>query len=131
MLGIESPLPAETEAVMSFILDCAFAVHRELGPGFKESIYQTAMCLELDSRGIRFECEKPITVRYKHWTIPGQKLDLVVEERVIVEIKAIRGLKPLHRRQVVSYLRSVGLQAGLVLNFNNTYLKSGIRRVVL
>jgi GxxExxY protein len=60
-------------------VDCGIHVHRALGPGFKEKIYHRAYCLELDSRGIKFECEKPIVVRYKNWEIPGQKVDLIVE----------------------------------------------------
>lgn len=131
MLRIDSPLPTETEACITRILDCAFSVHRELGPGFKEAIYETAMCLDLDSRGIRFEKEQRVAVRYKEWTIPGQRIDLIVEAKVIVEIKAVRSLKDLHRRQLVSYLKTTGLRAGLLLNFNTAYLKAGIRRVVL
>jgi GxxExxY protein len=130
MLYVDSPLSPEIELVMTSILDCAFAVHRELGPGFKERIYHTAMCLELDSRGIPFESEKVIEVKYRDWTIPGQRLDLLVAGAVVVEVKAIPDLKPLHRRQVVSYLKAAGLQAGLLLNFNTMYLKMGIRRVV-
>ena len=96
----------------------------------EERIYHMAMCLELDSRGIPFESEKVIEVKYRDWTIPGQRLDLLVAGAVVVEVKAIPDLKPLHRRQVVSYLKAAGFQAGLLLNFNTTYLKMGIRRVV-
>lgn len=124
-------LPSATEATMSGVLDCAFAVHRALGPGFKESIYGKAMRLELDARGIRYESEKPVEVRYKSWIIPGQRVDLLVEGQVIVEIKAVKALKFLHRRQLVSYLRSTGLRAGLLLNFDTAYLRQGICRVVL
>lgn len=131
MLQVDSPLSPEIEALIAAILDCAFAVHRELGPGFKERIYHMALCLELDSRGMRFESEKSIDVRYRDWTIPGQRIDLIVAEAVIVEVKATLGLRQLHKRQVVSYLKATGLQAGLLLNFNTTYLKMGIRRVVL
>jgi len=131
MFRTPTTLPSEIEVALKVALDCAFAVHRELGPGFKEKIYETAMCLEMESRGIRFESEKPIVVRYREWTIPGQRLDLLVEGKVVVEIKAVRSLKPLHRRQVVSYLKAAGLRAALVLNFNTSYLKHGIRRVVL
>ena len=131
MFRTPTTLPSEIEVALNVALDCAFAVHRELGPGFKEKIYETAMCLEMESRGIRFESEKPIVVRYREWTIPGQRLDLLVEGKVVVEIKAVRSLKPLHRRQVVSYLKAAGLRAALVLNFNTSYLKHGIRRVVL
>ena len=131
MLRVSSPLSAEDEAIVTKVIDCAFAVHRALGPGYKERIYETALCLELHSRGVRFECEKSVLVKYRDWMIPGQRIDLVVEGRVIVEIKAVPKLRPLHRRQLVSYLRTLDLRAGILLNFNTSYIKDGLRRVVL
>lgn len=131
MLRVSSPLSAEDEATITKVLDCAFAVHRARGPGFKERIYEIAFCLELDSRNVSFECERPVSVRYREWTIPGQRIDLIVEKRVVVEIKAVAKLRPLHRRQLVSYLRTLDLKAGILLNFNTNYIKHGLRRVVL
>ena len=90
-----------------------------------------AFCLELESRNVRFECEKPVSVRYREWVIPGQRIDLIVERRVVVEIKAVPRLRMLHRRQLVSYLRTLDLKAGILLNFNTNYIKHGLRRVVL
>jgi GxxExxY protein len=130
MLHVRSPLdPAEEDSITK-AMDCAFAVHRELGPGFKEKIYQRAYCLELDARGISFETEKTIDVRYKTWLISGQRVDLVVEGLVLVEIKAVRKLLKLHERQVRSYLKTMGLRAALLLNFNTTLLKNGLQRIV-
>ena len=106
-------------------------VHRNLGPGYKEPIYGTAFTLELESRGMKFEREKAVDVRYKQWTIPGQRIDLIVEGLVIVELKAVSRLKEIHRRQVLSYLKSTGLPVGLVMNFNTVMLKNGLMRVVL
>ena len=77
------------------------------GPGYREKIYDLAYCLELDSRGIKFEREKKIDVRYKQWVIPGQRIDLVVEGLVLVEIKAVPKLLQLHERQVRSYLKTM------------------------
>ena len=131
MLRGTSPLSAEDEAIITRVLDCAFAVHRALGPGFKERIYEMAFCLELDSRNVSFECERPVSVRYREWLIPGQRIDLIVEKRVVVEIKAVAKLRPLHQRQLVSYLRTLNLKAGILLNFNTSYIKHGLRRVVL
>jgi GxxExxY protein len=130
MLHVRSPLDPAEEHSISKAMDCAFAVHRELGPGFKEKIYQRAFCLELDARGIGFETEKTIDVRYKNWLISGQRVDLVVEGLVLVEIKAVRKLLKLHERQVRSYLKTMGLRAGLLLNFNTTLLKNGLQRIV-
>ena len=120
----------EEERIISRVLDCAFNVHRVLGPGFKESIYQRAMCLEMDARGLRFECEKKIEVRYKQWVIPGQRVDLLVESRVLVDIKAIPRLRKIHSSQVYSYLKTMEIRAGLLLNFKAQVLKEGLRRVV-
>jgi len=131
MLRVSSPLSQEDEAMLTKVIDCAFAVHRALGPGYKERIYEMAFCLELESRNVRFECEKPVSVRYREWVIPGQRIDLIVEKRVVVEIKAVPRLRMLHRRQLVSYLRTLDLKAGILLNFNTNYIKHGLRRVVL
>ena len=78
---------------------------------------------------MKFEREKAIDVRYKQWTIPGQRIDLIVEGLVIVELKAVSKLKEIHRRQILSYLKSTGLPIGLVMNFNTLLLKHGLMRV--
>jgi GxxExxY protein len=121
----------EQERIVTETIACAMAVHRELGPGFRERIYERAMCLELDSRGMKFECEKSIEVRYKEWRIPGQRVDLIVEGVVLVEIKAVPQQRQLHVLQVVSYLKSTDLRVGLLMNFNTSRLKDGLRRIVI
>lgn len=130
MLKVATPLSDEEEAIVSACLGCGIAVHRELGPGFKEIIYHSAFALEMQSRGLSFETEKSILVKYKEWLIPGQKVDLIVEGVVLVEMKAVPKLKPLHRDQVLSYLKTLQLRIGLLLNFNTTLLKNQMRRVV-
>jgi GxxExxY protein len=130
MLTKHSDLSAQHEAIVSSTIGCAIAVHRELGPGFKESIYHTAFRLELESNGISFESEKSILVKYRQWTIPGQRIDLIVEGTVLVEVKAVPKLRPLHRYQVQSYLRTTGLPVGLLLNFNAPLLRDGLERVL-
>jgi len=106
-------------------------VHRELGPGYREVIYRKAYCLELDSRGLRFECEKAVLVRYREWLIPGQRLDLVVSDTVIVEIKAVPRLLRRHERQLLSYMKTTGCRVGLLMNFNARLLREGLKRKVL
>ena len=106
-----STLSEADEQIVRDTIGCGIEVHRILGPGFREHIYERAFCLELDIRGMKFESEKPITVKYKDWAIPGQRLDLVVEGVVVVEIKSVSRLKPIHRRQVVSYLTFDGLES--------------------
>jgi GxxExxY protein len=123
-------LPADLEEIAHRVIGCGLRVHTALGPGFKESIYQEAMCLEMNASGLSFEREKPIVVRYRDWDIPGQRLDLVVEGRIVVELKAVRRLKEVHRRQVVSYLKAANLRLGIVMNFNTNHLRQGIKRVV-
>lgn len=127
----DSRLPPETEEIAHRVIGCAIDVHRGLGPGFKETIYTEALCLELDSVGIAFEREKALTVRYRQWDIPGQRVDLIVADSIIVELKAVRKLKELHRRQVLSYLKAADLRLGLLLNFNVAVLRDGIKRVIL
>lgn len=131
MLKIDSGLSEADEQIVSRVIGCGITVHRELGPGFKEPIYQQAYCLELHARGLRFEAEKKISVKYKEWLIPGQRVDLIVEGVVLVEIKAVSKVKQLHRAQVISYLKTLDLPIGLLLNFNSERLKDSMRRIVL
>ena len=131
MLRVVSPLTDSDERLVTEIVDCGFQVHSVPGPGFRERIYAQAFKLELHSRGVTFECEKAIDVRYKEWKIPGQRIDLLIAGTVIVEIKAIPRLTALHRKQVLSYLKTMKLPVGLLMNFNSAYYKHGVRRVVL
>jgi GxxExxY protein len=130
-LQISSTLPVETEEIISRIIGCALAVHRELGPGFLERIYSTALCLELDADGLSFEREKAVTVTYRGIAIPGQRMDLIVAGTVIVEVKAVAHFDPVFQAKLMSYLKTTGLRAGLLINFNRTLLREGIKRVVL
>ena len=130
MLNKYSDLPPEQEEIVSLTIGSAIAVHRALGPGFKECIYGKAFRLELESRSIGFESEKPILVKYRDWLIPGQRVDLIVEGVVLVEIKAIPRIRPMHRYQVQSYLRTTSLPIGLLLNFNAPLMKDGIVRIL-
>ncbi|MBA3641467.1 MAG: GxxExxY protein, partial [Acidobacteria bacterium] len=111
-------------------MDCAFTVHRALGPGFREKIYVRALCLELDAQKLKFETDKNILVRYKQWQIPGQTVDLLVESSVLVEAKVVPRLRPMHRLQVLSYLKTLNLRIGLLINFNVPVLEDGFKRVI-
>lgn len=116
---------------MTRTIGCGMAVHTELGPGYLESIYLKAMCLEFESRNMAYEKERPVRVSYRGIEIPGQRIDLIVEGLVIVELKAVERLLPVHTAQVVSYLKTAGLRGGLLMNFNVQWLKQGLRRVVV
>jgi len=124
-------LPGETEAVATNVIGAAIAVHRELGPGFLEKIYQEALCLELHANGVRFERGRPVSVRYRGVAIPGQRIDLIVAGCVLVELKAVVRIDLAHEAKVISYLKTTNLRLGLLLNFNCRTMKEGIKRIVL
>jgi len=125
-------IPVEVEWVGRRVIGCAMAVHRVLGPGYKESIYVEALCIEMDSRGLKFEREKPVKVFYKGREIPGQRLDLMVDRKLIVECKVTDAILPIHIRQVTSYLRTVDLRLGFIFNFNvDVLMEQGFKRVAL
>jgi len=130
-MNVYTPLNEADETVVTDAIGCAITVHRTLGPGFKESIYHRAYRLELDSRRIAYESEKPILVKYRDWEIPGQRVDLIVRGIVLIEIKVVPKVRELHRRQVLSYLRTTGLRVGVIINFNSLLMKRGIHRVAL
>lgn len=123
----DSQMNRLTEAVIG----AAIEVHRELGPGFLESIYEEALCLELSERKINFQRQSPVSVSYKGTLIGQGFIDILVENRLIVELKAVDELIPVHKAQIISYLKARGLWVGLLINFNMPILKDGIKRVVL
>lgn len=114
------------------IIGAAIEVHRAVGPGLLESAYEECLCEELKIRGIPFERQKPLPVTYKGKQLDyGYRLDLVVDNAVVVELKAIEAFAPIHDAQLLTYLRLGGWQAGLLINFNVPILRDGIRRKVL
>ena len=125
-----APIPVEDEELAHRIIGAAIEVHRVLGPGFLEKIYERAMCHELKLQCIGCEPQREILVPYKDIQIPGQQLDLLVGSRVIVELKAVTELHPLHHAQLLSYLKATGLRLGLLINFHVPVLKDGLKRVV-
>jgi GxxExxY protein len=114
------------------VIGGAIEVHRSLGPGLLESAYEGCLCDELHLRGLDFERQKELPVLYKGCLIDcGFRLDLLVGGAVIVEIKAVDRILPIHQAQVLTHLRMTGLRVGLILNFNSLRLTNGIKRVVL
>jgi GxxExxY protein len=113
------------------IIACAIAVHDTLGPGLLESIYQRCLVVELQEAGLQVETERYVRVLYRGKVVgPPLKLDLVVAGVVVVEVKAVQSFVPVHHAQVISYLKLTGRPVGLLINFNVTLLKHGIRKVV-
>ena len=112
-------------------LDSAFAVHRELEPGLLESVYEAVLAAELLQRGLLVERQVPVTIRYKGMTLDETfRADLVVEEKVIVELKSVERVSEAHKKQVQTYLRLTGCKLGFLLNFGEALMKRGITRVV-
>jgi len=125
------PLPEEDEALAKRIIGAAIEVHKELGPGFIEFIYEQAMVHELSLAEISFEKQKSILVPYKGILLAGQRLDLVVGGRIILELKSVEQLLPIHEAQLLSYLKATRLRLGLLINFKNQTIKGNIKRVIL
>jgi GxxExxY protein len=123
--------PIQLDATTSAVIGAAMEVHRVLGPGFLESLYEEAMALEFGLRGIPFERQKLINVSYKGRPIGEGKLDFFVGDALVVELKAAEKLLPIHQAQVMSYLKATGCRLGLLINFHERLLKDGVRRVVL
>jgi GxxExxY protein len=111
------------------IIGAWFEVHRHLGPGLLESAYEECLCHELLLRGLPFERQRPVPLRYKAVVLDcGYKLDLVVQGSIIVELKAVERVLPIHHAQLLTHLKVTGIQTGLLINFNVAVLKQGLRR---
>ena len=114
------------------IINAAIEVHKELGPGLLERIYEDALSYELSSRKIDYERQKILPVPYKDTILQGQfRLDLLIEEKVIVELKNCDQILPIHEAQVLTYLKITGHKVGLILNFNAPLMRHGIKRIIL
>jgi GxxExxY protein len=122
----------EFDLVSKEIIGSAIEVHRSLGPGLLESAYEECMVYELIQRGLSIERQKPVPVFYKEIKLScGYRLDLLVGGSVIAELKSIDGLAPVHAAQILTYMRFSNIKIGLLINFNVTVLKNGLRRFVL
>lgn len=119
------------EELTGQIIGAAIEVHRILGPGLLESIHEEALCHELTLRGIHFERQKEVDVIYKGCVIRGQRLDLLVENEVVVELKSVRKLPEVAMAQVLSYLKATGLKRALLINFGEAKLVDGVKRISL
>lgn len=123
--------PPELDAITSAVIGAALEVYRVLGPGFLESVYEEALAVELELRDVRYDRQKAISVSYKGHTVGEGRTDFLVENSVIVELKAAECVLPIHQAQVLSCLKTTGCRLGLLINFHEALLTNGIRRVVL
>ena len=125
-------LPEETNRIAALVVDAAFKVCKEMGPGLLESIYESCLAKEFDKRKIPYERQKPVQVYYCGEPLEDKlRLDFLVDEKVIVEIKSVESLMPIHEAQVITYLKLTKCELGLLVNFNVALIKNGIQRVVL
>lgn len=121
----------DENGLASVVVDAALSVHRAFGPGLLESVYERALCMELQERGVPFERQVPIPVRYKGKELgEGFRADIIVANRLLVELKAVEESPPIHKKQVITYLRLTGLKLGLLVNFGSERISSGITRLV-
>lgn len=122
----------ENDPLTESIIGHAIEVHRQLGPGLLESAYEECLCYELKQSGLAYQRQVPLPVIYKTVRLDcGYRLDLVVEQSVILELKTVERLLPVHEAQMLTYLKLSGIRTGLLLNFNSAVLKDGLRRLVV
>ncbi len=117
--------------ISSKILDCSIRVHRNLGPGLFESVYEEVLCFELKKLGLNYERQIGIPVIYEGVKMElGFRADIIVEDKVIVELKSVEAINPVHKKQLLTYLKITGKKLGLLINFNESLLKDGVTRIV-
>ena len=120
----------DIDALTGKVIGAAIEVHKALGPGLLESAYEECLCRELELRGIPFERQRELPIEYKGVKLDcGYRLDVVVANDLILELKACEGLEPIHHAQLITYLKLTGIKFGLLINFNVPVLKDGIKRV--
>ncbi|MGE0446904.1 MAG: GxxExxY protein [Vicinamibacterales bacterium] len=121
----------EHDPLTEQIIQAAIEVHRQLGPGLLENVYETALCIELRARRLTYQRQIGVPATYKGQRIGEYRPDLVVAEAVVVEVKSVERLDPVHRAQLLAYLRVTKLRVGLLMNFNAEVLKDGLKRFAL
>lgn len=128
-MRIGTKLSPEVEAIVERVIGAAIEVHKQLGPGLREGLYEDAMKIELKHQGLKFQCQHRVLIEHRGQRLRPQWIDLIVEDCVVVELKAVEMLLPVHQAQVITYLRATGHEIGLLFNFNRAVLFT--KRVVL
>ena len=128
--GVGMEPSREVDDLARAVIGSAIDVHRELGPGYSESVYEEALAQELFRAGIIFERQKSFKVKFRGCVVGEGRVDLLVDGRLVVELKAAERLMPVHKSQVISYLKATSCNLGLLINFNENLLRAGIQRVV-
>jgi GxxExxY protein len=135
--GLEFPdwkrirIPSEVEELAKIVVDSAFVVHTELGPGLLENAYEACLSRELELRGVKHQRQLPVPLEYKGVRIEiGYRADVMLEEKLLIELKSVDALLPVHSAQVITYLRLKKFPLGLLINFNEVLIKNGIHRIL-
>ena len=128
---MNDPSRTTVEQYAHDVIGAAIAIHRDPGPGYLESVYEEALNIEFDLCGIPYSRQHPISVTYKGHTVGENRLDFLIGDCLIVELKAVESFLPIHRAQIISYLKATNLTLGLLINFNVEMLKQGIKRIIL
>jgi GxxExxY protein len=123
--------PMHENEISRLVVDAAYQVHVKLGPGLLESVYETILKFELERRGLRVQRQEPVTVVYEGIRFDeGFRADLIVESKVLIELKSVEEIAPVHKKQVLTYLKLTGIRLGLLINFGAPRIKDGITRIV-
>ena len=130
MMNCDDTESSKVEQCAYAVIGAAIEVHRHLSPGFLESAYEAALAIELKERAVRFERQVVLPVVYKDHIVGDHRLDLLVEGCLVVELKTVDLLQPIHVSQAIAYLKAANLRLALLINFNTANLRSGIRRVI-
>ncbi|MCK4358106.1 MAG: GxxExxY protein [Candidatus Cloacimonetes bacterium] len=126
------PLSEREESIAKKIVDAAYTVHKKLGPGLLEKIYEVCFCHELSKRGLKYKRQVDIPIKYNGLIFDeGLRLDVLVEDLIICELKAVEEMNPVWEAQILSYLRLTGKRLGFLINFNVPVIKNGIKRIIL
>jgi len=124
-------IPGDVEKMATLAVDVAFSVHKELGAGLLESAYEACFAYELELRGVRYQRQLPVPLNYKGKLIEvGFRADIIIEQRILIELKAVEGIIPVHHAQVITYLKILRLPLGLLINFNEVLIKDGLHRIL-
>jgi len=121
----------ELNKITEKIIGCAIEVHRNLGPGLLESVYEKALAIELKDDGLKYERQKKLPVKYKNKSIGEFKIDILVENKIVLELKSVERHDPVFEAQLLSYMKLGNYKLGLLINFNTKLLKNGIKRMIL
>jgi GxxExxY protein len=132
ILNNHNDMPADLDALSKIVIDPIFCVHKEVGPGYLEKIYEGALVCELRRRGILFTRQKSLPVYYRGELLPTEfKIDLMIADQIILELKTVEKIIPVHEAQIISYMKQSNIALGFIVNLNTTLIKDGIKRVVL